>query len=258
MRRHSYTAVAATIVMVLAGLAPGIGLAVGAAAQAGPNTTAAPLAQTLSYSYNWAGYAAVPSSGVVTVSAGSWIEPTLSCTSRAAYFSEWVGIDGYANSYLVQTGTGAQCVGGVASYNAWWEVLPASETVISKITVSAGDHMTAAVTYLGSGTFRVWLNDTTAKTHFQKMVTSSGSPLQSAECIAERPEVNTGLAAQAKHAPAKFTACTATLNGVTGTIGSFSTVYQIDMVNNADTKVIGSVSSLTSKGGFTETWHGYS
>jgi hypothetical protein len=249
---------AATVLMVLTALTPGVGFAVGEVAQLGGSISATPYGATLTGSYNWAGYAATAANNTVTVSAGSWIQPAVTCSSKDAYLSNWVGIDGFSNSYLVQTGTGASCVGGSAGYNAWWEVLPASETVIGTITVHAGDHFTASVTYTGSGSrFAIKITDTTTGATFSTTQTSTGSPRASAECIVERPEVGGSIAPQAKHKSDKFTSCTATISGVSGDIGSFSGLYQINMYNNAGTKVIGKTSALKSGKSFTETWKGY-
>jgi hypothetical protein len=150
-----------TALMVLAAVTPGVGLAVGAVAQVTGAGLPAFTDSTLVGSYNWAGYAATGANGTVTVSAGTWTQPTVICGTKTAYLADWVGIDGFANSDLVQTGTGASCVGGVASYNAWWEVLPAPETPINTITVHAGDHLSASVTY-AAGKFTIKISDSTS------------------------------------------------------------------------------------------------
>jgi hypothetical protein len=259
MRGHSFSAVATTVLMVLAAFSPGIGLAVGEAAQLGSSGLAAPNAATLVGSYNWAGYAATGANLTVTLSAGTWVQPTVNCANgKSAYLADWVGIDGFANSDLVQTGTGASCIGGVASYNAWWEVLPAPETPIGSITVHAGDTFSASVTYTASsGKFTMKITDTTTGATFSKKKTVSGTERASAECIVERPEVGGSLAAQAKYKTDKFTSCSATVAGVHGDIGTFASLYQINMYNNAATKVIGLTSALTSSKSFKVTWKGY-
>ncbi|MGH1552821.1 G1 family glutamic endopeptidase [Streptomyces sp. L7] len=77
-------------------------------------------------STNWSGYAATGSTGAYTSVTSSWTQPTVTCGSATTYSSFWVGLDGYSNSALEQTGTEADCIGGKATYGAWWEVLPAS------------------------------------------------------------------------------------------------------------------------------------
>jgi hypothetical protein len=72
-------------------------------------------------SLNWAGY--VRSGSRFTSASASWVVLTLSST-HDGYSSTWVGIDGATGGdrYLIQTGTGADVVGGRRSYRAWWEV----------------------------------------------------------------------------------------------------------------------------------------
>jgi len=64
--------------------------------------------------------------------------------AAAWYSSNWLGIDGYANSDLIQTGTEQDYYFGSAHYSAWWEILPAPERVISQ-PVSPGDVMSATI-----------------------------------------------------------------------------------------------------------------
>ncbi|WP_406461507.1 G1 family endopeptidase [Streptomyces sp. NBC_01622] len=109
-------------------------------------------------SANWSGYAATGSTGAHTSVTSSWTQPTVTCSSATTYSSFWVGLDGYSNSALEQTGTEAECIGGKATYGAWWEVLPASESAYSGVTVKGGDKFTATVTYTGS-TFTMTLAD---------------------------------------------------------------------------------------------------
>ena len=57
--------------------------------------------------------------------------PAVAATPTATYSATWVGVDGYSNSSLIQTGTEQDYYCGAAHYSAWWEILPAAETVIS-------------------------------------------------------------------------------------------------------------------------------
>src|SRR5579859_4529046 len=54
-------------------------------------------------SSNWSGYAVSGSS--FTSATGSWIVQKVSASHKATYSSQWVGIDGFTNSSLIQTGT---------------------------------------------------------------------------------------------------------------------------------------------------------
>ena len=88
-------------------------------------------------SSNWSGYAATGTT-YSSVTA-KWIVPAVTASRKATYSSDWVGIDGFNNSDLIQTGTESDYYNGSAHYAAWWEILPASETVIPSITVKPGD-----------------------------------------------------------------------------------------------------------------------
>jgi len=259
MRASAAWILVAVFAMVLSVVSPGVATAVASVPQAlghaegGPST----LINT-NYSYNWAGYAATSAAGSVTQVSGTWVQPTVTCPKPAAsYLSTWVGIDGYNNGDLVQTGTSAACIGGTVSYNAWWEVLPAPETVISSITVHAGDTITASVTY-SSTTHKFTMSIADGASSFSKTKKVSGTARDSVECIVERPSVGGSIASLAKFTSDKFSSCTATIGGITGAIGTFANVYAIDMVNNHDTKIIGLTSALKSNTAFSVKWKGYS
>src|SRR5690348_216755 len=54
-------------------------------------------------SSNWSGYA-VTGSTYSSVTA-KWTVPSVAASRKATYSSDWVGIDGFNNSDLIQTGT---------------------------------------------------------------------------------------------------------------------------------------------------------
>ena len=149
---------------------------------------------------NWSGYA---ETGTFTGVRGTWIVPEVSPTAAATYSSAWVGVDGFNNSELIQTGTEEDYYNGSAHYDAWWEILPAAETAISTraYPVSPGDQMSAQIwetsTTVSTGHFRhqstehVWqiaIADTTKGWHFQTGQAYNG-PGTSAEWILEAPSV---------------------------------------------------------------------
>src|SRR3954454_13869598 len=107
---------------------------------------------------NWSGYA---KSGNYTSATAQWVVPSVSPTSRASYSSAWVGIDGFTNSDLIQTGTESDYYNGSAHYNAWWEILPAPETAITTFAVHPGDVMTASITKGSGSSWTITINDTT-------------------------------------------------------------------------------------------------
>jgi len=201
-------------------------------------------------SSNWSGYAATGSDGEFTSVSASWTQPTIKCSSKTTYSSYWVGLDGYSNSALEQTGTEADCIGGKAEYGAWWEVLPASESDYS-VTVEAGDSLSASVVDNGDGTFTMTLTDSTEG--WSKSTTadgSSGYEDSSAEVIAEATDVNGSIAKLSDFGTMSFTSAEA--DGTS--LGSYSPT-EIVMAGNSDIKAQpGSISGGT----FSDVWKNYS
>lgn len=201
-------------------------------------------------SSNWSGYAATGSAGRFTSVSASWTQPAVTCTSKTTYSSYWVGLDGYSNSALEQTGTEADCINGRARYGAWWEVLPAAESPYS-VTVRAGDAMSASVKDNGNGTFTMTLTDSTEG--WSKSTTAAGSSGyqdSSAEVIAEATEVNGRIANLTDFGTVNFS--NATADGTS--LGSY-TPTEIIMAGRRDTKA---QPSSISGGSFSVTWENYS
>jgi hypothetical protein len=209
-------------------------------------------------SYNWAGYAATGANGTVTKVSGAWVQPAVTCSSGQSLAAFWVGIDGFNSGTVEQDGSLAWCSGGVATYYVWWETYPAN-AVQTWATISAGDHISASVTYhASSGMFTMALKDTTSGGSWTKSSANHGALESSAECIAERPagaSNSSGLYALSKFKTEKFTSCKATIAGTSGGIGTF-TSYAITMVSYpSGTRTLASVSGLTGNSKFTVTWH---
>jgi peptidase A4-like protein len=142
-------------------------------------------------SSNWSGYA-VTGTGF-TVATGSWTVQSVSRTKKATYSSQWVGIDGFNNSNLIQTGTESDFVQGAAHYRAWWEILPAPETVITSLPIKPGDHMSASVKSNGNGKWTIAISDKTTGGSFSTVQSYSG-PGTSAEWVEEAPSVGGRIA----------------------------------------------------------------
>jgi hypothetical protein len=78
-------------------------------------------------SYNWSGYIE-QTTGAFASASGTFTVPNLDADDASgSALAEWVGIDGYTDADLIQAGVGADPTDGTY---AWWEVLPAGETVI--------------------------------------------------------------------------------------------------------------------------------
>lgn len=152
-------------------------------------------------SSNWSGYA-VTGTGFKSVT-GQWNVTSVSSSRKATYSSEWIGIDGYNNSDLIQTGTEADYYNGSAHYDAWWEILPAAETVIPSITVRPNDKMTASVSKGSGSSWTITITDTTTGKSFTTTQTYTG-PQTSAEWIEEAPSLGGRVATLANYGLATF------------------------------------------------------
>jgi hypothetical protein len=147
-------------------------------------------------SSNWSGYAL--STGSYTSITGQWTVPAVAASRKSTYSSAWIGIDGYNNSNLIQTGTESDYYNGSAHYDAWWEILPAAETVIPSLPVSPGDTMTAKITKGSGTTWTITISDTTTGQSFTTQQSYSG-PGTSAEWIEEAPTVGGRVAPLANY-----------------------------------------------------------
>lgn len=159
---------------------------------AGKNTSTGPWSSS-----NWSGYAIT--GGTYTSITGSWKVAAVSQSSRQTFSSTWIGIDGFNDSNLIQTGTEADYYSGSAHYNAWWEILPAAETPISTITVHANDVMSASIQRVSGSAWTITIVDTTTGQKFFTNKAYSG-PLSSAEWIEEAPSVGGRIATLAHYA----------------------------------------------------------
>ena len=159
----------------------------GSAFAASPHTTHGPIARLRhGASSNWSGYAAYGSTGAFNNVSASWTQPSVSCTSQNTYSSYWVGLDGYNSSSVEQLGTEADCSSGSASYYAWFEMYPKRGYYIN-MSVAAGDHFNASVSYKGGGRYTLSLTNATAGKTFTTTQRTNSAKRTSAEVIVEAP-----------------------------------------------------------------------
>ncbi len=158
-------------------------------------------------SSNWSGYALSGSKGSYSQITGTWTVPTVVRTKGSTYSSSWIGIDGFNNSSLIQTGTEQDYTAGHAQYYAWWEILPAAETQITTMTVSPGDSMTASIVNDGGGSWTITLKDVTQSESFTTTQSYSG-PASSAEWIEEAPTIGGHIATLADYGQTTFSSLT--------------------------------------------------
>ena len=176
---------------------------------------------------NWSGYAETGTFAGVT---STWTVPTVAASSSATYSSAWIGVDGFNNSNLIQTGTEEDYYNGAAHYNAWWEILPAAETALpGSYAVAGGDRMSAKIYETsrprrsrrggrfgrggrGGTTEHVWdimISDTTRGWTYSTSQAYAGTGT-SAEWIMEAPEVNGRIATLAHYSDQRADRASAT------------------------------------------------
>lgn len=229
-----------------------------------PLASARGLLGTTVTSSNWAGWAVTGARGSVSDVKGSWTVPAVTgCTASVhSYSSFWVGIDGYSSSTVEQTGTDSDCNGATPQYYAWFEFYPKPSHLISTLTISHGDVISAEVSF-SAGTFTAKITDTTTGHSF---TTSAHVKAQrtSAEWIAEAPSSSSGVLPLADFGTVSFgldntglsATDTATIGTTTSGIGNFSTAVSINMIGvHSSSLTKATTSSLTTdQTSFSVTW----
>jgi len=177
----------------------------------------------VSTSSNWAGYDAV--GGTFTSVTATWVQPTIQPSLTTAYADFWVGLDGDGSTTVEQIGTEGYSLGGVVTYDAWYEMYP-NYPVNIPMTITPGDLITATVTSTAANKFVLSLVDQTSGQSFTTRQTFAGAQLASAEVIVEAPYADgVGVLPLADFGAVNFTNCV--LNGQP--IAAF-TWQQINMV----------------------------
>ncbi|KAJ7830333.1 putative aspergillopepsin-2 precursor [Mycena olivaceomarginata] len=184
-------------------------------------------------SSNWCG-AAITGSGFTSVT-GTWTIPTISLRSGQSAssdpaISQWVGIDGFSDSALIQGGTLSQLVGGRQENVAWTEMLPAASRDVS-LTVGTGDSITTTVTMTSTTSGTVTIKNNSRGTSIVGTV-SGGTRLSatSAEWILEDFESGSSLVSFAAFPTSTFTGSAIR----SGTSVSPSGATLIDLVQNSE------------------------
>lgn len=152
-------------------------------------------------SSNWSGYAKT-GTGFTTIT-GTWTVPAAASTRTATFSSNWIGIDGFNNSSLIQTGTESDYYNHSAHYTVWWEILPAAETPIASMSVSPGDTVTASITHQSGSTWVISIKDLKTGKSFTTSQSYTG-PQTSAEWIEEAPTVGGRIAPLAHYGSSTF------------------------------------------------------
>ena len=160
-------------------------------------------------SSNWSGYnigadyPQVATGTLFTSISGEWTVPTATAhtAGQAEDSASWIGIGGgcvtddcaVTDSTLIQAGTEQDVsASGQASYDAWWEIIPETETEVS-LPVHAGDtvQVTIAETSV-PGDWSIVIDNLTTGQEFTT-TTPYSSTEDTAEWIEETPlEIGTG------------------------------------------------------------------
>ncbi|KAJ7208965.1 peptidase G1 [Mycena pura] len=181
-------------------------------------------------SSNWCG-AALTGSGFTSV-VGTWTVPTITLRSgqSSGSISQWVGIDGFSDSALIQGGTLSQLSGGRQSNVAWTEMLPAASRDVS-LTVDTGDSITTNVTMTSTTSGTVTIKNNSRGTSIVGTV-SGGTRLSasSAEWILEDFESGSSLVAFAGFPASTFTGSAVRSGSSVSPSGS----TLIDLVQNSE------------------------
>ncbi|MCW6159570.1 MAG: hypothetical protein LVQ95_00565 [Candidatus Micrarchaeales archaeon] len=162
------------------------------------------------YSDNWAGYIWVPAdsgySGYIAGLNATFTVPRVSHSNLSVNESVgvWIGVDGYSNENLIQTGIAGDDANGQTYYYAWYELLPQNATLIN-ITVSPGDTMFAQITLLNATSY-LWNIDIVDITNGQSFSTNVTyyTPLASAEYVVEAPALNNSILTLAPFTTVEF------------------------------------------------------
>jgi hypothetical protein len=147
-------------------------------------------------SENWAGYEATTTNSTgFSAASGSWVVPTVSCTSGETYNADWVGLGGgdENSSALEQEGTQSDCSSsGKATYYAWYELVPSAPVKI-KMTVSPGDRIWSRTAVSGDRVTVEVDNKTTGQNFTKTLTMTDATPdTSTAEWVAEAPSACEG------------------------------------------------------------------
>jgi len=158
-------------------------------------STTAQILPPVAVSSNWSGY--VAGSGPFAAVSGTFTVTSLySGEPSTDALSEWVGIDGTGagDTSLIQAGiTEFPDPNNTSQFYIvpWWEILPAAQTDITTMSVSAGDQVTVTISQVSGTEWAITLTDDTNGQTFTTDQTYTG-PGTSAEWIVEAPTNSSG------------------------------------------------------------------
>jgi len=169
-------------------------------------------------SNNWSGAASFsPAGKPYRFVGGQWTVPSPNATDDGAYYaSQWVGIDGWNSSDVLQAGTETQITKlwffRSTQVYTWWEWFPAGEVRISNLPVSPGDVMYCLICADSTTHATVSYSNQSQGVGTRFDITPpSGTMLTGnvAEWIVERPTVSGSVANLTDYAACYFDECIA-------------------------------------------------
>lgn len=209
--------------------------------------TAAATAANLS-SFNWGGY--VASGATYSSVTSTWIQPTTRCSTKGVV-SFWVGLDGWGDQTVEQTGTGVDCRTGTPQYYAWWETYPTNnQQTYTATTVAPGDRIKATVTVAGTQYTLTLVDSTQGWTRTTTAAAPAGAANASAEIVAEAASVNGTISPLPDFDAVSFSA-----SGIGDGTPQLAGAQPVDMINDAKSP-ISTTSAIDDTGGFTVTYTG--
>ena len=139
---------------------------------------------------NWSGYVATGTS--CTEVSGTFDVPNVSSYVPGSTASEWVGVDGWSNSTLLQAGVNEIPLGhGVTLFEPWWEVVPGPQELATGMMVRAGNRISAQVEEVSAGRWSISLVDDTNGDSFSTVQPYAGQA-SSAEWVVEADATASG------------------------------------------------------------------
>jgi hypothetical protein len=226
-----------------------------------------PQAGTVVKSVNWSGYIALPRNGhkFKSVSANFTV-PAVNCTdstngtSGESSMSNWVGLDGYGDRTVEQTGEFAICAGTTApTYYLFWENYPNPATT-TVCCANPGDAIRVSATYSSkTHLYHLFLDDyTVASTINVDVACATGSVCKnaSAEVIGEAlnggpPGMNLAYFGQTSFVNASVTSS----NGKSGSLNPGRYWKTIEILMQNGKSLMASPGSLEGGRAFLDTWH---
>lgn len=180
-------------------------------------------------STNWSGY--LKTNCTFTAVSGAWTVPTPISTSTTdtSIDAAWIGIGGVTSDDLIQVGTeDAVATDGTIDSAVFYELLPDLPHYPTSITVSPGDHVSAAISETSTNRWLINITNTTNSKTFSTTVTYSSSH-DSAEWIEEDPSfASGGLVPFDDFGTVTFTNASATGNGTVGALADASSIRLVD------------------------------